>query len=181
MTTAPEAAGFAVCAWFPPLVQAEFSLPEPIPADEVIFETLRRTAGMYRLRLSMTLQEYQSRWWAIVDVQESVCAHTQVQADRLREESRSAKGKRRRDLSAQADDLESCIHLALRAATGMFLESTEPLLAAYERRCPDDEWFGLVLAERRSCEAYGSWTLRELIRFGDEWNQAEEARNREAA
>ena len=49
-----------------------------------------------------------------------------------------------------------------------FLNATEPLMAAYEARFPDDEWFGLVLADYRACEAYGSLTLQQIIDLGSE-------------
>ena len=41
-------------------------------------------------------------------------------------------------------------------------------MAAYEARFRDDEWFGLVLAEYRGCEAYGNLTLWQIVELGSE-------------
>ena len=143
--------------------QLEFVLAEETPFDALASTLLNRTAEMFDLHLGMTLSEYQNRWLDIVDVATEVTAAAEAESVRLHKLAKASGTRERRRWQAEAQKLDGFISGALRAAEEWFLNATEPLMAAYEARFPDDEWFGLVLADYRACEAYGSLTLQQII------------------
>ncbi len=146
--------------------QLEFALSEQTPFDALATTLLNRTAEMFDLHLGMTLSEYQNRWLEIVDVATEVTAAASAESVRLHKLAKVSPSRERRRWQAEAQKVDGFVSGALRAAEEWFLNATEPLMAAYEARFPDDEWFGLVLAEYRACEAYGSLTLRQIIDLG---------------
>ena len=146
--------------------QLEFALPQKTPFDALASTLLNRTAEMFDLHLGMTLSEYQNRWLDIVDVATEVTAAASAESVRLHKLAKESGSRERRRWQAEAQKVDGFIAGALSAAEEWFLNATEPLMAAYEARFPDDEWFGLVLAEYRACEAYGSLTLHEIIDLG---------------
>ena len=148
------------------VAQMEFALPEETPFDALASTLLNRTAEMFDLHLGMTLSEYQNRWLDIVDVATEVTAAASAESVRLHKLAKESGSRERRRWQAEARKVDDFIAGALHAAEEWFLNATEPLMAAYEARFPDDEWFGLVLAEYRACEAYGSLTLHEIIDLG---------------
>ena len=148
--------------------QMEFALPAETPFDALASTLLNRTAEMFDLHLGMTLSEYQNRWLDIVDVATEVTAAASAESVRLHKLAKEGGSRERRRWQAEAQKVDGFIAGALRAAEEWFLNATEPLMAAYEARFPDDEWFGLVLAEYRACEAYGSLTLHEIIDLGED-------------
>ena len=148
--------------------QMEFALPEETPFDALASTLLNRTAEMFDLHLGMTLSEYQNRWLDIVDVATEVTAAASAESVRLHKLAKASGSRERRRWQAEARKVDDFIAGALRAAEAWFLNATEPLMAAYEARFPDDEWFGLVLAEYRACEVYGSLTLHEIIALGED-------------
>ena len=148
--------------------QLEFALPEETPFDALASTLLNRTAEMFDLHLDMTLSEYQNRWLEIVDVATEVTAAASAESVRLHKLAKESGSRERRRWQAEARKVDGFIAGALRASEEWFLNATEPLMAAYEARFPDDKWFGLVLAEYRACEAYGSLTLHEIIDLGED-------------
>ena len=148
--------------------QLEFALRDETPFDSLASALLNRTAEMFDLHLVMTLSEYQNRWLDIVDVATEVTAAAKAESVRLHKLAKASGSRERRRWQAEAQKVDGFISGALRAVEEWFLNATEPLMAAYDARFPDDEWFGLVLAECRACEAYGSLTLQEIIDFGDD-------------
>lgn len=142
--------------------QMEFSLPEETSFDALANELLSRTRGMFGLHLRMTLAEYQNRWLEIVAVAQEVTKTARAESARLHRLEK-AKGPQRRRWQAEAKNVDGFIADAFHAAEAWFLAETEPLLAAYDERFPEDEWFGLILADYRACEAYGSLTLQQII------------------
>ena len=151
--------------------QLEFALSEQTPFDALATTLLNRTAEMFDLHLGMTLSEYQNRWLEIVDVATEVTAAARVESVRLHKLAKTSPSRERRRWQAEAQKVDAFVSGALRAAEEWFLNATEPLIAAYEARFPDDEWFGLVLAEYRACEAYGSLTLQQIIDLGGDDDQ----------
>ena len=147
--------------------QLEFALPQETPFDLLASTLLNRTAEMFDLHLGMTLSEYQNRWLDIVDVATEVTAAAKAESVRLHKLAKESGSRERRRWQAEAQKVDGFISGALRAAEEWFLNATEPLMAAYEARFPDDEWFGLVLADYRACEAYGSLTLQQIIDLGE--------------
>ena len=147
--------------------QLEFALPQETPFDALATTLLNRTAEMFDLHLGMTLSEYQNRWLDIVDVATDVTATAKAESARLHKLAKGSGSRERRRLQAEAQKVDGFVSGALRAAEEWFLSASEPLMAAYEARFPDDEWFGLVLADYRACEAYGSLTLQQIIDLGD--------------
>ncbi len=146
--------------------QLEFALPQETPFDALASALLNRTAEMFDLHLGMTLSAYQNRWLDIVDVATDVTATAQAESVRLHKLAKAGDSRERRRWQAEAQKVDGFISGALRAAEEWFLNATEPLMAAYEAQFPDDEWFGLVLADYRACEAYGSLTLQQIIDLG---------------
>ncbi|MBE7157330.1 MAG: hypothetical protein INR62_02630 [Rhodospirillales bacterium] len=142
-------------------------LPVQTPFDTLASVLLDRTAAMFDLHLGMTLGEYQNRWLEIAGVAEDVTAQGRAESSRLHRLARD-KGPGWRRWQAQAREVDGFVSGAFNAAEAWFIHASEPLLAAYEARFPDDEWFGIVLADDRACEAYGSLTLQQIIDLGDE-------------
>ena len=147
------------------LDQLEFTLSEESPFVGLGSELLSRTAGMFDLHLGMTLSDYQNRWLEVVAVVEEVTATARTESVRLHKLVQE-KGSQRRRWQADAKTVDDFIAHAFHIAEDWFMSATEPLLAAYDERFPEDEWFGLILAEYRACEAYGSMTLRAIIDLG---------------
>ena len=147
--------------------QLEFVLAEETPFDALASTLLNRTAEMFDLHLGMTLSEYQNRWLDIVDVATDVTATATAESVRLHKLAKAGGSRERRRWQAEAQKVDGFISGALRAAEEWFLSATEPLMATYEARYPDYEWFGLVLADYRACEAYGSLTLQQIIDLGE--------------
>ena len=145
------------------LDQLEFVLAEETPFDGLATTLLNRTAEMFDLHLGMTLSEYQNRWLDIVDVATDVTATAKAESVRLHKLAKANGARERRRWQAEAQKVDGFISGALRAAEEWFLNVTEPLMAAYEDRFPEDEWFGLVLADCRACESYGSLTFQRII------------------
>ncbi len=143
--------------------QLEFALSQETPFDALASTLLDRTAEMFDLHFGMTLNEYQNRWLDIVDVATDVTATAEAESVRLHKLAKAGGARERRRWQAEAQKVDGFISGALRAAEEWFLGATESLMAAYEARFPDDEWFGLVLADYRACEAYGSLTLQQII------------------
>ncbi len=151
--------------------QLEFVLSEQTPFDALATTLLNRTAEMFDLHLGMTLSEYQNRWLDIVDVATEVTAAAKAESVRLHKLAKASSSRERRRWQAEAQKVDGFVSGALRAAEDWFLNATEPLVAAYEARFPDDEWFGLVLTEYRACEAYGSLTLQQIVDLGGDETQ----------
>ncbi len=147
--------------------QLEFVLPQETPFDALASTLLNRTAEMFDLHLGMTLSEYQNRWLDIVDVATDVTAAAEAESVRLHKLAKASGPRERSRWQAEAQKVDGFISGAMRAAEEWFLNATEPLMAVYEARFPDDNWFGLVLAEYRACEAYGSLTLQQIIDLGE--------------
>lgn len=142
--------------------QIEFGLPEETPFDALAGELLSRTKGMFDFHLGMALGEYQNRWLEIVAVAQEVTEPAAAESARLHGLVK-AKGPQHRRWQAEAKKVDGFVADAFHAAEARFLSATEPLLAAYDERFPEDEWFGLVLADYRACEAFGSLTLQQII------------------
>ena len=147
--------------------QLEFALPQETPFDALASRLLDRTAEMFDLHLGMTLSDYQNRWLDIAEVATDVTAAAEAESVRLHKLAKASGARERRRWQAEAQQVDGFVSGALRAAEEWFLNATEPLMAAYEARFPDDEWFGLVLADYRACEAYGSLTLQQIIDLGE--------------
>ena len=142
--------------------QLAFTLYEESPFIGLGSELLDRAAGMFDLHLGMTLSDYQNRWLEVVAVVEEVTAAARTESVRLHKLVQE-KGSQSRRWQAEAKKVDDFIAHAFHVAENWFMSATEPLLATYDERFPDDEWFGLVLADYRACEAYGSLTLQQII------------------
>ena len=116
----------------------------------------------------MTLAEYQNRWLDLVAI-----GHEETATARDRER-RGCTGwprpgvRQRRRWRAEADRVDDFIADAMHVLEEWFIAASEPLLAAFDERHPGDEWFGVILADNRASEAYGTMTLHTII------DQAEE-------
>ena len=119
--------------------QLEFALPQETAFDALASTLLDRTAEMFDLHLGMTLSEYQNRWLDIVDVATDVTATAKAESVRLHKLAKASGARERRRWQAEAQKVDGFISGALRAAEEWFFNATEPLMAAYEARFPDDE------------------------------------------
>jgi hypothetical protein len=144
-----------------PMDQLEFAIQEETPFSQLASTLLDRTAGMFDLHLGMTLTEYQNRWLDLVAIgQETTTAR--AESARLHQLA-EARGLQRRRWQAQAGRVDDFIADALHVLEDWFIAATKPLLAAFDERHPGDEWFGVILADNRASEAYGTWTLQTII------------------
>ena len=150
-----------------PTDQLEFAIQEETPFAKLTHALLDRSAGMFDLDLSMTLAEYQNRWLDLVAIGHEETATARAESARLHRLA-EAGGPQRRRWRAEADRVDDFIADAMHALEDWFIAASEPLLAAFDEGHPGDEWFGVILADNRASEAYGSMTLQAIIDHADE-------------
>ena len=141
-----------------PTDQLEFVIREETPFSTLTRALLERSAGMFDLDLSMTLAEYQNRWLDLVAIGHEETATARTESARLHQQA-EAGGPQRRRWRAEAGRVDDFIADALHVLEDWFIAATEPLLATFDERHPGDEWFGVILADNRASEAYGTMDL----------------------
>ena len=149
-----------------PTDQLVFVIHEETPVSKLARALLDRSAGMFDLDLSMTLAEYQNRWLDLVAIGHEETATARAESARLHRLGEA--GPQRRRWLAEADRVDGFIADAMHVLEDWFVAATEPLLATFDERHPGDEWFGLILADYRASEAYGTMTLQAIIAQADE-------------
>ena len=170
-TTAPTAShqtdrpAASPAGW--PSDQLEIAIQEETPFAQLTRALLDRSAGMFELHLGMTLAEYQNRWLDLVAIGHEETATARTESARLHRQA-EAGGPQRRRWRAEADRVDDFIADAMHVLEDWFTAATEPLLATFDERHPGDEWFGVILADNRASEAYGTMTLRAIMDEADD-------------